>query len=203
MTYFESGGPLMWPLLACSALAVATVLERCLFWLKWGRERQSGHRKRLVEAGKTRDLPVVRRLTESTRDPVIRVVQQALAEPADHGRALRAGADALARQTRRYMRVLETVFTVAPLLGILGTVLGMIVAFGFGTGGGNIEPEHAIGGLSQAFITTATGLSIAIVALIPYNAFSARMDAAVVEIEHTLGPMEPLLENLPEHDHAC
>lgn len=203
MTYFESGGPLMWPLLACSALAVATVLERCLFWLKWGRQRQSGLRKRLVEAGKTRDLPVVRRLTESTRDPVLRVVQQALSEPADHGRALQAGADTLVRQTRRYMRVLETVFTVAPLLGILGTVLGMIVAFGFGTGGGNIEPEHAIGGLSQAFITTATGLSIAIVALIPYNAFSARMDAAVAEIEHTLGPVEPLLENLPERDHAC
>lgn len=201
MSYFESGGPLMWPLLACSMLSLAVVIERILFWLRWSVRRDVDARFRLRQAARAGDVRSLRGIVMDSRDPVLGLVRRSLREPMNRQRCMQLDVDALGRTTRRYMRVLETVFTVAPLLGILGTVFGMIVAFGFGGEGGMIDPEHAIGGLSQAFITTAAGLGIAILSLLPYNAFSARIDAAIAEIEHTVTPVETLVER-SGGDHA-
>jgi biopolymer transport protein ExbB len=83
----------------------------------------------------------------------------------------------------RYMPVLDTMITVAPLLGILGTVLGIITSFKMLGSSGIADPKLVTAGIAQALITTATGLAISIIAVIPYNYFKTRIDRAVHVME--------------------
>jgi biopolymer transport protein ExbB len=87
------------------------------------------------------------------------------------------------RRMTRYMGVLDTIITLAPLLGILGTVLGIIDSFDLLGARGARDPMAVTGGIARALITTATGLGIAILTLIPYNYFRAKSENALNEIE--------------------
>jgi biopolymer transport protein ExbB len=81
------------------------------------------------------------------------------------------------------MNVLDTIITMAPLLGILGTVLGIIESFDLLSLSGIQDPKAVIGGISQALITTASGLTVALVTLMPYNYYLTRIESAVRRIE--------------------
>jgi biopolymer transport protein ExbB len=99
------------------------------------------------------------------------------------GRAMEAEADLTVQRMQRFMPVLDTMITVAPLLGILGTVIGIIDSFqmlGTSTIG---DPKLVTGGIAQALITTAAGLGISIVAVIPYNYFNSRINQAMHVME--------------------
>ncbi len=91
--------------------------------------------------------------------------------------------------------ILDTVITLAPLLGLLGTVTGMIHAFGL-LGSRELEgPTVITGGIAQALIATACGLGIAIIALIPFNYLNARLEEARHEIEDTVTHLELILKS--------
>jgi biopolymer transport protein ExbB len=95
---------------------------------------------------------------------------------------------------RRYLPALDTVITLSPLLGLLGTVTGMISSFGVMASGGINQPHAITGGVAEALIATATGLGIAIATLVPYNYFLTRVERAQGEIERCGSRLELLLK---------
>jgi biopolymer transport protein ExbB len=106
---------------------------------------------------------------------------------------MQAAAQAELRSLRRNLPVLDTIITLAPLLGLLGTITGMISAFGIVSEAGLGQPHAITGGIAEALIATATGLLVAIVTLIPYNYFRSRMEAMTDIMEERATRLELLL----------
>ncbi len=181
---FQSGGPVMWPLLACSFLALVVILERTMFWLGafWQRSRDlPGEVLGLAARGQWER---IRQRTEGSRNYVIRVlISGILHRNFDMGKAMEAEAEQQIREMRQFMGVLDTMITVSPLLGIFGTVLGIITSFKVLGMSGLQDPRAVTGGIAQALITTAAGLGIAIISVFPYNYFNSRIDYACHEME--------------------
>ena len=165
---FKNGGPVMYPLLACSLIVLTVILERALFWIK-------------IECQRRR--PLVDEVLELCRDfSMLKAMEAAAADEVQH--------------MRRFMGVLDTMITVAPLLGILGTVLGIITSFEM-LGVSGIEAPHEVtAGVAQALITTATGLSIAILSVFPYNYFNAKVERAALDMEKYATSLEIVYEKL-------
>jgi biopolymer transport protein ExbB len=195
---FFKGGPIMWPLLLVSISAVATVLERVVF-LVTERSRRSARDQReffrLVEQG---DAEAAVRIGRATRDGVTRVLGAALAErKTSFTNALLAASAEELRHYNRGLPLLDTVITLSPLLGLLGTVTGMIHSFGLIAG--ELDAPAAItGGIAEALIATAFGLGIAITALIPFNYLNARLEDARRELEVAGNRLELLLVKTAE-----
>lgn len=96
---------------------------------------------------------------------------------------------------RRYLGVLDTTITLAPLLGIYGTITGMIRAFGFLSRSGLPDPQLVASGIAEALITTAAGLTIAILAIPPYNFFASKTEEMAHDIERHATALELLAEH--------
>ena len=108
-----------------------------------------------------------------------------------------AAADEI-KHMRRFMGVLDTMITVAPLLGIFGTVLGIISSFEVLGMAGIEHPQEVTAGIAQALITTAAGLGIAILSVFPYNYFNSRVENAAVLIEKYATSLEIVFEKLTQ-----
>jgi len=191
---FERGGPMMWPLLVTSLVALTVVIERLVFLAseRWRREPEAVARIFAeAEAGR---LVGAREAGKGSRDFVARVLTFAL----EHGDVSFANAllQASNRELARFDRglsVLDTVITLAPLEGLFGTVTGMIRAFGL-LGASELGAPTAItGGIAEALIATAFGLLIAMVALLPFNYGNSRLEQARQEIENAAAHLELLL----------
>jgi biopolymer transport protein ExbB len=111
-------------------------------------------------------------------------------------KAMEATAAEEIRNMRRYMGVLDTMITVAPLLGIFGTVIGIITSFDALGAAGIDQPQAVTAGIAQALITTAAGLGIAILSVFPYNYFNSRVEKAVLNIEKYATSLEIVYEKL-------
>ncbi|HWO40578.1 MAG TPA: MotA/TolQ/ExbB proton channel family protein [Candidatus Eisenbacteria bacterium] len=196
MTYaFEivvKGGVVMIPLLLCSLVAVALTIERIIFWCKVKSRRPAEDILALVEKGEYEE---ALRLGRSSEHPIARVLAAGIAHrnPAP-GKAMEAAAQAEMPLLKRRLGVLDTIITLAPLLGLLGTVVGMIGSFGVMAEAGMGQPHAVTGGVAEALIATATGLLIAIFTLVPYNYFTARAEQEIDAIEHYSSSLELLLE---------
>jgi len=196
---FIKGGPVMWPLLGCSLIALAVVLERLLFWIRasHGRGRRGDSIAQVLDLSGKRDFDKALELADRAADAVARVLAAGLRERSsglsDH---MAVAADNELASMRRGMAVLDTIVTIAPLLGILGTVTGVIQAFNMLSGNEIQEPQAVVGGLAQALITTAAGLIIAIGTVIPFNLFRARIGEETKRIENAA----TLLEAACRHD---
>ncbi len=183
------GGPLMIPIALCSLLLVAFALERTIS-LRRGRVIPTPFTKRFLQQLRDGELDRDRalELCEENGSPVAEVFAAAARK---WGRASveveQAIIDAGERVTnglRRYLRVLNGIATVAPLLGLLGTVVGMIQAFNeIGHAELGERAQTVAIGISQALLTTAGGLTVAIPALICYLFFVSRVDRLIIEID--------------------
>ena len=176
----QSGGPVMWPLLACSIAVLTVIIERSLFWISLERE----HNRKLMDAvlalAENGQWELIRQKTTNSQDHIIRLLVVGIVHrDYDMGRAMEAEADLTVQRMSRFMPVLDTMITVAPLLGIFGTVLGIIGSFKVLGASGIADPKLVTSGIAQALITTATGLAIAIIAVIPYNYFNTRITRAI------------------------
>jgi biopolymer transport protein ExbB len=181
---FLEGGPIMWPLLVVSVVTIATVLDRLFFLVRERARRRPDVVEDLLCRVKKGDLSGAVAAGRDSGDFVACALSGALAHRAESfaSAALRAANDEL-RRFSRGLAVLDTVITLAPLLGLLGTITGMIHAFGL-LGGHELDAPQAItGGIAQALIATAFGLSIAITALIPFNYLNARLEEARHELQ--------------------
>jgi biopolymer transport protein ExbB len=113
-------------------------------------------------------------------------------------KAMESAAAEEIKRMRRYMGVLDTMITVAPLLGIFGTVIGIITSFELLGSSGIEHPEAVTAGIAQALITTASGLGIAILSVFPYNYFTARVENAALTIEQYATSLEIVYEKLSQ-----
>ena len=193
----RNGGPVMYPLLFCSLLTLTVIIERCIFWAGIELRRNRGLLDEVLELCRVGDWPAVRERTVGSRDYVLRVlVSGILHREFSMVRAVEAAALAEFKKMRRYMGVLDTMITVAPLLGIFGTVLGIISSFEVLGTAGLEEPHLVTAGVAQALITTATGLGIAILSVFPYNYFNARIEHAAQTIDKYATSLEIVYEKL-------
>lgn len=194
---FEKGGPIMWPLLLCSVLALAVVIERLIFLGNERRKRNRASVNQVFQQVQEGDIAGAIATGRTSRD----FVAQALGKALEHRDTSLAGALLYEQQQtlKRYKRgipVLDTVITVAPLLGLLGTVTGMMGSFSL-IGGDLGAPGAITGGIAEALIATAFGLGIAITALLPFNFLNARQDEARHELESASAQLELIAHPAP------
>ncbi|MCL1477051.1 MotA/TolQ/ExbB proton channel family protein [Marinobacter sp. M3C] len=182
----KAGGILMVPILFCSVLALAIILER--FWsLRDSRIAPPEVLNELWRWIKKKELNGKRLKTLQASSPMGRVLASGLLN-AKHGRevmkeSIEHEASQVVHQLERFLNPLGTVATITPLLGLLGTVIGMIKVFAEIQLAGVGNAGNLAGGISEALITTASGLSVAIPALIAHRYFIRRVDALVVNME--------------------
>ncbi len=178
------GGPVMWPLLACSIVALAVIFERLLFWLAAGSRKDPKLINRIFTLTEEGDFDTAITESETSKCLVVGILTAGLAHR-NYGlvQSLEAAAMQEIEKMKRSLSVLDTIITLAPLLGILGTVAGIIVSFDLLGAAGLEDPKAVTGGIAQALITTAAGLAIAIVALLPYNALVRKVEKVTRHIE--------------------
>ncbi len=188
-----SGGPLMIPLGICSVLGVSMILERLFFWFKQSRNNEPQLVAAVYELLSKKQNTEALNLANESKDSSLICVKACLES---HQRIKPLTLESLASQvlkpTRRFEKGLETLITISPLLGILGTVLGIIASFKSIAPSGLGDPAAMMAGLSQALITTATGLSISILLLVFHNYFLKMSEAQQEKLEEELTLFEEL-----------
>lgn len=183
----KAGGWVMWPILACSVLAMAIICER-LWSLRPKRilppqlvaQVWNLYRKDQLDSTYLRQL--------QTSSPLGAVLAAGLANHRYGREVMKEAIEDAGRQVthelERFLDSLGTIASISPLLGLLGTVLGMIKVFSAITAAGVGEPKVLAGGIAEALITTAAGLSVAIPVLIFHRYFQARVDELVLRMEN-------------------
>ncbi|EIQ01192.1 biopolymer transport protein [Opitutaceae bacterium TAV1] len=189
---FKHGGPIMWPILVVSFLAITVVVERTLFLVRENAARDPGIAGKIYERVENHDVEGAVRIGQKSRDFIARILVYALTHK-EHSLD-DAFAQASSRELSRYQQglaILDTCITAAPLLGLLGTVTGMMNTFG-ALGGGDIAASagQITGGVGEALIATASGLVIAIVVLFPFNVLNTRIEQARRDIADAANALE-------------
>lgn len=185
----------MWPLLGLSILAVALILERILFWLKIGRRQDKVVRDVLTVYRRSAKTSI-QKLEQNADLPIARIFLAALeldqATPEEFRLALESAAQAELPLLKRFNTVFETIISVAPLLGLLGTILGLITSFSslrLGDLGGT-SSANVSAGVGEALISTAAGLVVAIVTLLFANLFRGLYQRQIALIQEYGGQLE-------------
>jgi len=194
---FLSGGPVMYPLLLCSVLVLFVVVERMTFWVGIDMQRNRDLLDEVLELCRQGKWDEVREKVRGSKDYVIRILVTGIVHrDFSMSKAMEAAATEQLRGMARFMGVLDTMITVAPLLGIFGTVLGIIDSFKVLGAAGIADPRAVTGGIAQALITTAAGLGIAIISVFPFNYFNSRLERAAHRIEQYATSLEIVYEKL-------
>jgi len=194
---FKSGGPVMYPLLACSIIALSVIIERSIFWLRIDIKRSQRLVEEVLELCRVGDWEAVKQKTAGSKNAIINIlISGILHRHFSMTKAMEAAAANEIKRMRRYMGVLDTMITVAPLMGIFGTVIGIIVSFDILGASGIEDPRAVTSGIAQALITTASGLGIAILAVVPFNYFNTKVENAAELIEKYATSLEIVYEKL-------
>ncbi len=192
MELFVHGGWIMWPILLVSFVAVTAVVERSLFLITESVRRQPIVVEQMLEKVEKGDAAGAITLGTPSKDYVARVLVYALTNK-DHSltNAFTRAANQELNRFQRGIAVLDTCITISPLLGLLGTVLGMMNTFG-ALGDGDIAANAGkiTGGVGEALIATAAGLLIAILGLLPYNILNSRVEEARHNITDAANALE-------------
>jgi biopolymer transport protein ExbB len=190
LAVFHNGGPLMYPIAGCSFALVVFVLERFIA-LRRGRVIPRPFVKRFLEQLREGQLDREKavKLCQDNRSPIAMVFAAAVKKwgrtSVEVEQAILDAGERVNNQLRGNLRIMNGISQVAPLLGLLGTVLGMIVSFNgiSATTGAEGQREMLAGGIAQALITTAAGMVVAIPALTAYLYFVGRVDGLITEID--------------------
>jgi len=181
--FFGKGGPVMWPILVSAFVAVAVVGERAFWWWRESQKRDPKKLEEVLAALEDSDFDTATKISEGSDDPIIRMIHRGL----NHVHTSMQGALQLAagielERAGRYLTVMDTLVTLAPLLGLLGTVTGLMRAF-LSIGSAELSVMAVTGGIGEALIATACGLGIAIFTLIPFNYFTGKVVRLQFELE--------------------
>ena len=181
---FIHGGPIMWPMLFVAIAAVIVSLERTLFIFMENRRRNESQVEQIFSLVEKGDRPGAIRIAESSTDYVARVLGFALAhaELSISQAISKASAQEIQRFTRG-LPILDTIITAAPLLGLLGTVVGMMNTFSMMGGDELGAPAAITGGIAEGLIATAFGLLIAIACLFPNSYLNAKVETVQHEVD--------------------
>ena len=191
---FRKGGPIMWPILIVSLTALAVVLERIFWWLGRWMRRDPKRIEKVFTAIEVGDVAEASRLSRDSRDPVLRMMWNGLNhQHASLQGALQVAAGIEIKRAGRFLVVMDTLVTLAPLLGLLGTITGLMKSFSF-LGNEELAVQAVTGGIAEALIATACGLGIAIFALVPFNFFTSRVSNLEFELQTAATNLEVMLE---------
>lgn len=186
---FMKGGYLMIPLAVCSILALAIIIEKFVVMrlIENRSERFSEKVRDIVNGSQDNKVEKVLALCEMSSSPLARILKVGI-EKRGRGKeevkeAIQDAGSMEIPTLEKHLKILGTIVTVAPLIGLLGTVVGMIKAFNVIAIQGVGEPGALAGGISEALLTTAVGLTIAIPSLVFYNYFMHRTDKVVRKFE--------------------
>lgn len=197
--FFIKGGPIMWPILVCAVVAIAVVGERLVWWWHQSRLRDHDALMKIMDALHKGDVSEAGQIAKGSRDPVVQMVDHGLN---DHETslqvAMQAAAGAVLRRAGRFLPVMDTLVTLAPLLGLLGTVTGIMRSF-TSLGSAELAVSKVTGGIGEALIATACGLGIAILALIPLNYFGGKVAGLQYELETAASNIEVLLNRIKQN----
>jgi biopolymer transport protein ExbB len=191
---FIKGGPIMWPILIVSIIALTVVIERIFWWSgRWFR-RDPKRIEKVFTAIEVGDVAEASRLSRDSRDPVLRMMWNGLNhQHASLQGALQVAAGIEIKRAGRFLVVMDTLVTLAPLLGLLGTITGLMKSFA-SLGNEEVAVAAVTGGIAEALIATACGLGIAIFALIPFNFFTSRVSNLEFELQTAATNLEVMLE---------
>jgi len=173
----------MWPILLSALVTVAVVGERVFWWWRESLRRDPGRMEKVLASVEGADFAQATAVAKDARDPVVRMIYHGL----NHYHSSLEGALEVAagwelQRAGRFLTVMDTMVTLAPLLGLLGTVTGLMKAF-LQVGDAELSVMAVTGGIGEALIATACGLAIAIVALVPFNFFTRKHAQLQFELE--------------------
>ncbi|WP_315790063.1 MotA/TolQ/ExbB proton channel family protein [Fischerella sp. JS2] len=200
--FFQAGGVVtwlvMWPLLAFSVVAIALIIERVRFWYRINTRQNKVVREVLNLYRLDNIVGAMDKLQKNTDLPIARIFLSALQleepTPEEFRLALESEAQAEIPVLKRFQNIFETIISLAPLLGLLGTVLGLIVSFAsldIGDVGGT-KTAGVTAGISQALVSTALGLVVAIFTLLFANTFRGLYQRQIASIQEYGGQLELL-----------
>ena len=194
---FIKGGPVMYPLLLCSIISLTVVIERAIFWIGVGMRKNHALVDEVLELSRKGDWETIRLHAGGSKNYVIRVlISGILHRGYSLSKAMESAAADEIDRMGKFMGVLDTMITVAPLLGILGTVTGIIESFNMIGSSGIENPQAITGGVAEALITTAAGLIIAIGTIFPYNYYNSLIEKAAKTIEKYATSFEIVYERI-------
>ncbi|MBE8970946.1 MotA/TolQ/ExbB proton channel family protein [Nostocales cyanobacterium LEGE 12452] len=195
---FAAGGVVMWPLLAFSVLGVALIIERIRFWVRINKRQNRVVRDVLNLYRLDNIVGAMDKLQKNADLPLARIFLAALEleepNPEEFRLALESESQAEIPVLKRFQNIFETIISLAPLLGLLGTVLGLIASFAslnLGDVGGS-KTASVTAGISEALVSTASGLIVAIFILLFANTFRGLYQRQIALIQEYGGQLELL-----------
>ncbi len=198
---FIKGGWVMWPILATFFLAFCVILDRCIWWLRLQSTLRSADQERARVALGTGDFKTAWSLGENTEDPYLKNLHEGMTHAnTSMLAAMQLHATHLIEKSEARMWILSTLITLAPLLGLFGTVVGIMGSFSF-VGDEQLAASKVSGGIGEALIATACGIFIAIICLLPYNFFRKRVSVLRGSLERWINHSELLVKSAKEHGH--
>jgi len=199
----KAGGFIMWPLLLCSIIALAISAER--FWsLQAKRVTPKNLVAQVWQWDKVGHLDAKRIQDLRVASPLGRVLAAGLLNRHHEREVMKESIEEVGRHVAhdldRFLNTLGTIASITPLLGLLGTVIGMIKVFAVITAQGVGDPAVLAGGISEALITTAAGLTVAIPSLMFYRFFRGRVDELIVSMEQEAIKMVEVMHGQRENE---
>jgi len=191
----------MWPIVATAFLALCVLLDRVVWWLRLQSRLRSADQDRAREALGVGDFAAAWQLTRATEDPYLLNLREGMTHAhTSMLAAMQLHATHLIETSEARLWVLSTLITLAPLLGLFGTVVGIMRSFSF-VGAEQLAAAKVSGGIAEALIATACGIAIAIFCLLPYNFFRKRVALLRGSLERWINHTELLVNSAKEHGH--
>ena len=198
--YFEKGGPIMWPMALLFFLAICVIFDRVIWWLKLRSRIDTNRQEAARESLGLGEFDKAWQ-TSHHADPFLENLRDGLSHATTSPlAAMQLHASNLLEKSEARLWVLSTVITLAPLMGLLGTVVGIMGSFNF-VGNDQLAVTKVSGGIAEALIATAAGLGIAILCLLPFNFFRKKTSLLRGKLEHWINHCELLAGNAKAHGH--
>lgn len=189
LDWFNRGGPFMWPILLCSVVAATFIVERTITLLRARANTKTLMNDTINAVRRDSDVESAMRNCEQTRGPIAAIIHSGLRQARKGPEAVEKAIETAGAVEMSFMERgliwLATISTIAPLLGFLGTVSGMIGAFDAIKAADQVSAKLVAGGISEALITTQAGLLVAVPTSLFHNFFLSQIDRFVVEMEES------------------
>jgi biopolymer transport protein ExbB len=189
LDWFNRGGPFMWPILLCSVVAATFIVERSITLLRARSNTRALMNETINYVRRDGDVASAERHCEQTRGPIAAIIHSGLRQAHKGPEAVEKAIETAGAVEMSFMERgliwLATISTIAPLLGFLGTVSGMIGAFDAIKAADQVSAKLVAGGISEALITTQAGLLVAVPTSLFHNFFLSQIDRFVVEMEES------------------
>ncbi len=198
---FIEGGWVMWPILLTFLLSLCVILDRAVWWTVLRSKIRPALQEKAREALGTGDFSTAWQLGGNAEEPFLTNLREGMGHAnTSMLAAMQLHATELIEKAEARMWVLNTMITLAPLLGLFGTVAGLMGSFA-AIGTDQLAVTKVTGGIGEALIATACGIAIAVLCLLPYNFFRKRVSVLRSSLERWINHSELLVRSAKEHGH--